>query len=319
MTDQHPIIVVGSPRSGTTWVGDVLSADPDIHQNYEPFNRVSEQPLGGHRWPFQTAIVPYASATEPAPNYLAATSRLINQRIPASYFGRPLAGTLLSGHRSIGEWAAPVGEAVSHHLHRQRLLIKDPLATLMLPWLVANFNMRAIYIYRHPGGVVAGVKRMGWGFLTGALLANDQMMADLLEPVRPELEIAASHPDDVIEGGIARWIAFTWPIIRFAESIDGLIPLSYEATAHSPVEQFSSVADQLGLRHVDRVQARASETSSGPTFDPTSDKQHVLKRDSSRSVSAWRNRLTPGEIDHVLDRTSRVRDELKAAGFGVGE
>ncbi len=33
-----PVLLTGMPRSGTTWVGRVLTADPSVFEVYEPFN-----------------------------------------------------------------------------------------------------------------------------------------------------------------------------------------------------------------------------------------------------------------------------------------
>jgi hypothetical protein len=36
---RHPILVTGTPRSGTTWVGKIIATSPSVGYIKEPFNR----------------------------------------------------------------------------------------------------------------------------------------------------------------------------------------------------------------------------------------------------------------------------------------
>lgn len=317
MTAKAPIFVVGSPRSGTTWIGDILSSGAGLRQIYEPFNKWAPDPLGGHRWPFRDVYVPYVADGETNRSFEEATRRLLEQRLPSSYFTRPLAGTLLRHRRTISEWLAPIKEQTASRWRHERLLIKDPRATHLARWLIEVLGASIIYVYRHPGGVAAGCKRMGWLWQSSWILDNPLLMRDLLEPVRPELETAADRPDDVISCALGMWVAYTWPLVKLKDRYDAIIPVSYETLATDPLRSFAHICDAIDIPLSTALESRLSETTSGNHIQSTETAQHILERDSSYTARSWRDRLSPGEVDRVLAGTERIRQNLADVGLAI--
>lgn len=308
-----PIVVVGSPRSGTTWLGDLLEASPKIHQVYEPFNRWSPDPFKGVDWPFSNQFVPYVGRTQASHEWEPATRRLMRQQVPPRYFGRTLASHLRRGQ--VAEWSAPVLNSISARMRGSTLLIKDPRATHLAEWLAGQFNSRIVYMVRHPCGVVAGAKRMGWRFQAAWLLQNEPLMRELLDPIRDELEVSASEAHDVIACGIGMWNAYTWPLVIFKNSIADLAIVDYDELAINPAPNLVALCETLGI-HFDRsVSARLSETTTGSTVTPLSNEQHVLVRKSSDVASSWQTRLTDDEVERVMEGTAKVRETMRELGF----
>lgn len=92
--NKNPILVTGSPRSGTTWIGKMLSFGDNVHHIYEPFNRWSPNPISPSKWPFQSINLPYINNSNEA-DYLHYVKELFERKVPIQCFFRPLIKAIL--------------------------------------------------------------------------------------------------------------------------------------------------------------------------------------------------------------------------------
>ena len=133
-----PILVTGVPRSGTTWLARVLAtADRVALAGREPMNPRGKQYALAHTLGGWTRLEDPSSRQRWA---LRTAYRGLNPWLYSRY-----------GRR---QWAAP--------LPWTRLVVKDPFAMLSLPAVVSVTGARAVFLYRHPGAVLASYRRMGW-------------------------------------------------------------------------------------------------------------------------------------------------------------
>lgn len=125
------ILLTGSPRSGTTWLGAVLSKAAGSAMVLEPFHlSVSGRGAAGFTW----ANYVHADSEWPA-----------GERI----IGRVFEGRALNGSMLRENSFAQLRRGTS-------LLIKEVRLNRLLPWLVRRFALRGIVlIVRHPCAVIA--------------------------------------------------------------------------------------------------------------------------------------------------------------------
>ena len=133
------IVVAGAPRSGTTWLAELLCHAPRTAMLFEPFHpdNVGAARAAGFGW---STCVPRATAWPRG----------------RAYAGRALAGRVRTPW-TLG-FVGPRQVA-----RRQRWIVKCVRANMFLPWLADAFDLRAaVLLVRHPCAVIASQMRQGW-------------------------------------------------------------------------------------------------------------------------------------------------------------
>lgn len=160
------IILAGSGRSGTTWLGDIIAADWRFRIIFEPFNpRKVPQAKAAN-----ISLRPYCSPQEPCPGLYHFTQLALTGKLHNSWVNQ-------EGRRP---WA-------------WRLLLKTIRTTLLLAWIDEHFHPPIVYLIRHPGAVVASRRRLGWESHLDVLLAQPNLLQDYLAPFKNLIEAARTE------------------------------------------------------------------------------------------------------------------------------
>ncbi|MEN9563011.1 MAG: hypothetical protein RIR73_1255 [Chloroflexota bacterium] len=293
-----PILVTGSHRSGTTWVGKMLAADADTAYISEPLN-VLHRP-GVYRTPVKYWYT-YITNQNGA-DYLPAFNELLN-------FQYHTVHEILS-LRSFKDFLRMGRDFHSFFIgsmHGQRALIKDPFAVFSSPWFEKQLHCRVVITVRHPGGFVGSLKRLGWNFDFGNFLNQPLFMSDHLEGDRAAIE---SMPKDDIVGQAA----LLWKIIyRFVHSTRFGFPqfhiVRHEDLSLDPIGGYQTLYKSLGLDFTERVKdiIRNSSSSENPA-KLAKNKTHSVKLDSRGNLDNWKKILSPEEITRVRTITEGISE-----------
>lgn len=308
-----PILLTGAHRSGTTFVGRMLSLPASVGYIKEPFNR--DFGISGiDRWFL------YISDTVPAASrYRALIKDLLQGRaryrkIPPREGDPPsqrLARLLFRSRGHLDYRLAHCNPLV------RRLLVKDPIACLSSEYLHRTFGMEVIVLIRHPAGFAASLKRLGWRFNVDVFRSQPELLHDHLAGLLPDLPAQNRTP---IEEAARTWLCLYSVLERFLERNPAMIPVRHEDIARDPVEQIHSLYDRLELPFTARVQRTiARHTSTSPGKDMPGTRAHVLRRNSAAIPAQWKKILTPAEIATVRQITAPLAarwyaDETWSAG-----
>lgn len=147
------IILAGSGRSGTTWLGNIMAANPNIRIIFEPFDR--------RRVPDAASVPlrPYARVGDKHPAWELFVRQVLCGRIH-------------------NEWVDQQGK----RWWATRCLVKTIRATLLLGWIDHLFHPRIVFMTRHPCAVVLSRVKLKWESHLDVLLAQPQLLTDHLEP-----------------------------------------------------------------------------------------------------------------------------------------
>lgn len=280
-----PVLVTGAPRTGTTWLGRMLSLSGELAEVYEPFNPNARQA----RW------------FEPPHHYLHVDdgneAPFVDRVAQMARLQYPLAARLLEapadGKRSLTTWRA----VRAHRRAGRAALVKDPLALFATPWLTARFGFRPVLIVRHPCGFVSSVLRVRWTINFGSWLSQPQLMASLLAPWHDEIAAAAARPSDELRDAALLWKVCNGVINRYEEEHPEWVVVRHEDLARDPVAAFEALYATLGLTWSAPTAARvAAENSDQNPAEVADGRQHQMARDSRAVADVWRGRLTPEEI-----------------------
>lgn len=296
----NPILVTGSHRSGTTWVGKMLAADATTAYVSEPLN-VLHRP-GVYRTPVKYW---YTYITdENGADYLPAFNELLNFQYHTLHE--------IISLRSVKDFLRMGRDFrifFNGSMHGQRVLIKDPFAVFSTPWFAKQLNCQVVITARHPGGFVSSLKRLGWNFDFGNFLNQPLFMRDHLEGDRAAME-------SMLKDDLVGQAALLWKIIyRFVHSTRTGFPqfniVRHEDLSRDPIGGYQTLYNSLGLDFTERVKdiIQNSSSSENPA-KLAKNKTHSVKLDSRANLDNWKNILSSEEITRIRKITEGVSESF---------
>lgn len=293
---RRPILVTGAHRSGTTWVGRMLAANPRTAYISEPLNR-------SHRPGVLRAHVPYWYTyihEENEAGYLHAFQELLGFRYHLLDEIRSLRSgrDLLRMGRDLGIFAR--GRALG-----QLPLLKDPFAVFSLPWFAGRLGCRVVVTVRHPAGFASSLKRLAWPFDFQDLLAQEGLMRDWLGPYRADMQ--AIGAEDVIGQAGLLWTMVYRAVHSLRQRIPSILIVRHEDLARDPLGGYRELYEALELPWSEKVRERIATSSSAENPSEVSRRNvHSVRLDSRANVDIWKKRLAPAEIERLRRATEEV-------------
>ncbi len=286
MQNKKHILVTGAHRSGSTWIGHILSLSKEVRYIHEPFNLDINSNSPFKHW--------Y--------EYISNDSEKIKQEQALKYLQhqfkvtpKELAKNLYKS-RSTGEIKTYFKKYLKNEHHT--LLMKDPLALMSAEWLYQQFGAKVVITVRHPAAFVASLKVKNWQFNFYNWLNQNDLMEAYLSPFRDQIKAFAESPPDIIEQGILLWNAIYNTVHTLRKKYPDWIIVKHEKISLEPVAEFEQLFKQLDLEFTPFITQNIIESTSGGN-----DK---LKRDAKSNIKTWKQRLTEKEIFSVYYKTEDV-------------
>ena len=291
-----PILVTGAHRTGTTWVGKMLSANERTAYISEPLNIL-------HRPGVFNAQVPYwyqYICVDNESGYLSSFQELLG-------FRYHLLAEVRSLHtlKDLFRMGRDLDIFTVGRVFRKRPLLKDPFAVFSLPWFSDRLNCQIVVTVRHPAGFASSLKRLGWSFNFADLLAQPLLMRDYLEDYRKDMQSIAA--DDIIGQASLLWTMVYRAVHAARERVPSVRVVRHEDLSLDPVAGYRQLYDELGLDFASRVERKILRSSgSGNPAELPHGKTHSVKLDSRANLENWKRRLSSGEIDRIRHMTEEV-------------
>jgi hypothetical protein len=288
------IVVTGTHRCGSTWVGKMIASHPKVKYYSEPFN--PEQAGGPARGYFHYVTDAeddqYRTYLRPFLRLYSSLSDPDQGVNPISRLWKRACGTLKS---CAGRWLGV------------RPLFKDPMALLSAEWLARTYAPDMIVLIRHPAAFASSLKRLGWFFPFQDLLGQDELMQVYLEPFRADMEQILREPPDIIAQSILLWRMLHHVILRYRLEHPDWIFIRHEDLSADPVPSFERLFQRLGLAFTSRVRQTIQDHSRPENpREATVGVVHQLHRDSAGSRWNWLRRLTGEEIRRIRRGTEEI-------------
>lgn len=292
------VVVTGTPRSGTTVVGDVLGTARRARMLYEPFNvhvgvrgLDEEFPIPGAGAMSQARFAELVAAiaegryrVKPGvyPHdrwWYAALKRLTGSRT-----------TVTSRLTRLDPWL-------------ETIVWKDPFVVLAAPALAA-LGHRVVVTVRNPWAVAASFRRLHWGVdlddVAGRLAeAGGDASATAVARSR-----RGSAADAVVQAAAFWTMAHGWLITQPTTSGAGattLRLLDMDAVVAEPDGVYGQLLEWCGLgptARTSRLIRRRYHEATGESV-PNENQVHVRQRDVGAVNDYWRGVLDPAEIELV--------------------
>jgi Sulfotransferase domain len=293
---KKPILVTGSHRSGSTWIGKIISQAPDVGYIHEPFN------IGITRFnpPFTHWYKHLSDDTDTGEQNSV-------KKYMRSFYGFPsgLAFARIFRTRSFKDayftlW--DIGDL--NRRMAQRTLFKDPIALMSAEWLYKTIDCDVVIAIRHPAAFIASLRVKGWDFDFNNLLNQKELMDSLLSEYKDEIEEHAKNPKEIIEQGILLWNVLYHVVSVYKKKYaKEWVFVRHEDVSLNPMGEYERIFSQLDIEFTDKVIAEIKEST-------TSSVKSNHKRDAAKNVKTWKDRLTVEEIAIIKEGTKAVSAEF---------
>ncbi len=285
----RPILVTGSHRSGSTWVGKTLANAPEVGYIREPFGVHHRRGVLDVDFPYW---FPYVCPENEAP-YLSPVRDMLAFRYRT--------GAGLASSRSPRD-VALVGhdrmEFARFRRRRARPLLKDPIAVFSAEWIADRFDTQVIALIRHPAAFASSLKKYDWTHPFGDFLAQPLLMRDLLASYTDDVERLAREEHDILDQAILLWNLIHAAIETYRERRKDWFLARHEDLSRDPVEGFRSMFASVGVPFSSETE-RAIARSTGSDNPAEVTDAGVLARDSRAGIWTWKARLSEQEIDRI--------------------
>jgi hypothetical protein len=294
----HPILVTGAHRSGTTWAGKMLAADADIAYISEPLNILHRPGV------FKAKVTHWYQyiCDKNEDEFLPAYQSLLE-------FNYHLWDEIRS-LRSRKDFLRMGRDFMIFYnaLERgQRALLKDPFAVFSVPWFVKCLRCRVVITVRHPAAFASSLQRLGWSFDFNDLLNQPLLMRDHLEPYREQMQ--AVKVEDVIGQSALLWKMIYSVVQKFQQMNSEWVVVRHEDLSLDPVNRYHELYDILSLDFTPRVKKEILNSSSSENPSELSvKKKFSVKLDSVANIKNWKKRLAVETIQRIRDITGETAD-----------
>ncbi len=262
----RPILVTGSHRSGTTWVGRILATAPSVAYVHEPFHIHHDPEVCQAR--FDNWFTYVCAENEDA-------------------YREPIARMLRNAReRSEAPW---------YRRWSIRPLIKDPIAVFSAAWLASRFATRNVMLIRHPAAFAGSLKENRWGHPFSHFLRQPLLMSHHLQPFADDIRSFARDERDIVDQAALLWNLIHAMILEYQQRFPDWIYVRHEDLSRDPVDGFRYLFAQLGLE-------LGEESRQAIAAHSFADEPTELKRSSLANIDTWKTRLTAAEIDRLKER-----------------
>lgn len=255
------ILVAGSPRSGTTWIGDVLAAGLHSRVLFEPFNPELVREFRRFH------LFEYRRREEPCAELREFCSSLFSGRIQNAWIDREV-----------------------DRLRPASRLVKAVRGNLLLDWIDRNFpDVPKILVIRHPCAVAVSRMRLGWDTDRDIepLLAQPRLVDDFLAERLPLIR-SASRPEE--KHAVIWCVHNLVPLAQLGP--DRLHVVFYEDLVGSPGAAWEGVFRWLG-HPVDTATLSVARRPS------TTSRTRSAVIQGGDPLTQWQQDLTPDQITRI--------------------
>ncbi len=297
MVTTKPILVSGSHRSGTTWVGKMIASSPTVGYIHEPFN-----PL--HRPGICSATFPqwfkYVTDENEGPYYQPL------KRTLAFQFDVGAEVKAIKSAKHVGRMGKNWYNFTVNRVRHTTPLMKDPIAIFSCDWLARRFDMNVIVMIRHPAAFASSLRRLQWGHDFNNITKQPLLLQNHLQPFIDDIEKFARKPQDILDQAILLWRMMHHMILHYQQTHQDWIFLRHEDISADPLERFAYLFKQLNLDFSYKVK-KTIEVYSNPLNPGELKEGHqIVKLDSKTNIKSWKKKLTESEVTYIRSKVEDI-------------
>jgi hypothetical protein len=282
------ILIAGSPRSGTTWLLEILAATPGYTSLFEPLN---------HEWFPGITNIGFKSRT-----YLPYYANWVEGK---NHMRKIFTGQVFSFTPQYRLKLDPF----MHRLLGKKLIVKLVRGNRLLPWLSKNIQLHGIVlIIRHPCAVIVSQLKTG--------MCGYNSFTPPYSDIFPKLENIlkeASNINNIDQNLLKRLkhIKTLEEILAVVWCLDNYVPLSfpkpypwqivtYEKLVKEGKKEIIQLFNKLGVKDVPKAALKHLKIPS--TLAPI--REYDIIKKSNEQLSKWKKTLSVEQIERILNIVS---------------
>lgn len=294
------IFVTGLIRSGTTFVGTILSHPISVDYIHEPFNPqcgIQGMELK-HRYlrsaldtvemkKYDLLVKPIFSYNIKFKNYVP-TKDLWFRRI-----GKQILG-------SRGKFYLRLAKI--NPLHKASV-IKDPTGCFLAEYLYSNFNVKPVLLTKHPTSFIASLKRVDWWPSLSSMNDQPELVEDFFSEDKDFIYQDFSDP---VRSAAAYWRAINKVFLSQINKYPNWHLITHEKLSEEPVLTFKNLYKDLNLPWSQSVYQKIIESTHGKSTQARRGLVQDFNRNSADIFKARRESLTLEERKAIFEMTEDV-------------
>jgi len=272
-TNIKPILVTGSHRSGSTWVGQMLATAPHIAYIQEPFNidiNIGTIPTILPLW--------FQNITDKETKLYKSTFENLMQ------YKYPLVNNIkkVKSLRHAAQVVKGQGLFLWYKINNKIPLLKDPIAIFSSEWLSATFDMNIVVLIRHPAAFCSSLKIKDWQF-DFSNLQQESLINGYLLKYKDEIQEYSTNKKDLIDQAILLWNIIYHTINIYKSKHPEWIFVRHEDLSKNPIEEFQTLYNKLNLQFTDKVKSKILKSTGTPPPVAKKNKNEFV-RDSKENI-----------------------------------
>lgn len=317
------IFVLGTRRSGTTFLGKLLYASlSGFSYIEEPFNPVAGFKTLPHVWyPYNSMYTGhYKKELDNLENLKPVKFKrsIVNDKTKASILNATLWQSVKEVFLNLSKESLTrrilrvfVKNKHNFSYHKAILLerhkdniIKDPLISLSINDLVLKDKNKVVFIYRDPVAFYHSIKRLNWAIST----KNFTNQSDLVK----DWDFIKTLPkNNKIDNIINEWIIVNTIALESLKKnkSNNLVCLSHTKLSKYPTLQTQKLVQKFQLK--DKLNSKKIEqlTQTNRTTDESNNTKDI-RRNSIQQLNKWKGHLEEDDVKYIRQRTGELLKEL---------
>jgi hypothetical protein len=268
------LLVTGMHRSGTTFVGKILSESPEVVSLHEPFNK---------EFGVRGVDAVYPSDLDNCLRNLIRQVLTLNFKVkrvaPGDSFLKSVARGFVGGRTNIDKYKAKWQIFKSREI--KTLIIKDPFLILNCAHLADEFGIPSVVTLRHPVAIWRSIRRMNWVF-DFEKFANEVTVKKYSHLTRIEI----NKLSEVEKFSYLYLILYSSALE--ASKVSNMVHLvKHEDICTNPVDMFSNIATMVNIKFTNSMRQLVHQKTSAEKAEYDNDKLHNFYRDSKALAWSW--------------------------------
>jgi hypothetical protein len=258
---RRTVLLAGTGRSGTTWLGALVNFDHSFRPMFEPFHagKIARIRHWRHRQ--------YLRPDETDARYLGPATAILSGAIRHPWIDRD-----------------------NRRFVARTRLIKDIRVSLLLKWIKRRFpEIPQLLLLRHPCAVAHSKLRLRWDTHLDVFLDQPELVTDFLGPFVDVLR----GTEDPFERHVLMWCVENYvPLQQFARG--ELLVVFYEDLCVHPEPELRRILGFLGRTYSESILDAVSRPSALSRGDSPI-------RTGGDPVSSWRADIGPGQVSRARE------------------
>lgn len=296
------VLVTGSPRSGTTWVGQMIKLSGK-------FGYIKEPMIPG---PAKRGILkqdPQYWFKKISTGESSLYKESFNNLLQFNYNCR-------LAIKGLDHWKG-LKTLTKDYIHYKKCkifklipLIKDPIALFAADWISSNYKAKIIILIRHPAAVVSSILRLGWKIDCMDFLRQKPKIP-FIKHFEKDIINLKNDESLLLNQAILLYNILTYQIILYQKNYPDWIFIKHEDLARNYLKGFKQLYDFVGVDFTpDIINQLYKHNGNQNPAELEIARANEVSLNSRINASIWEKRLNKEIIEYIYQKSSKYSNHF---------